>query len=56
MTRKIVLGEIRAMQVYTMTKKIPKNICIALYCIGIKSCYENISKQGHKFVLCKFVL
>ena len=48
---KILLGEIRAMQVYTMTKKNPKNICIALYSISIKSCYENYFLQPQIFVL-----
>ena len=41
-----MLGEIRAMQVYTMTKKISKNICIALYFIGIKSCYGSFFYAG----------
>ena len=36
--------------------KILKNICIALYSISIKSCYENYFLQPQKFVLCKFVL
>ena len=44
-----MLGEIRAMQVYTMTRKIPKiakNICIALFLISIKSRYENFFYAG----------
>ena len=54
-SQKIMLGEIHAMQVYTMTLKNYKNICIKIF-LSIKSCYEIFFMQAQKFVLCKFVL